>query len=220
MASDAGPSLLMIDFAGLPEDPQIAEEVIRVAMLSHASVFTDVRFPSKLIDAVVDAMLGIYESPGRYHYAAMTFRAVRKGRPVQLVTLASGSRAFERHCFRMLPEHPGAFKRVGLIHVKDIDFRVVLIFRRIPKISAPSKALVLSPELSRYAQFEKCCSHCHERCDVQRCAGCNVALYCGRECQKADWSRHKPVCASARATLGPGSARAVPVVVVRSPFAL
>jgi hypothetical protein len=26
------------------------------------------------------------------------------------------------------------------------------------------------------------------------CAGCRVARYCGRSCQRAAWKRHKPVC--------------------------
>jgi hypothetical protein len=26
------------------------------------------------------------------------------------------------------------------------------------------------------------------------CAGCRVARYCGRACQRAAWKRHKPVC--------------------------
>jgi hypothetical protein len=28
------------------------------------------------------------------------------------------------------------------------------------------------------------------------CAGCRVARYCGRACQRAAWKQHKPVCAA------------------------
>ena len=31
-------------------------------------------------------------------------------------------------------------------------------------------------------------------CDMQRCSGCQLVSYCNRECQKADWYRHKYVC--------------------------
>ena len=30
------------------------------------------------------------------------------------------------------------------------------------------------------------------------CPICKVAKYCGRECQKADWKKHKPLCAGLR----------------------
>ncbi|KAK3696061.1 hypothetical protein LTR37_018142 [Vermiconidia calcicola] len=29
---------------------------------------------------------------------------------------------------------------------------------------------------------------------LKRCARCRMALYCGRECQKADYEQHKPIC--------------------------
>ena len=30
--------------------------------------------------------------------------------------------------------------------------------------------------------------------EFRQCARCNSIVYCGRECQKLDWPRHKPVC--------------------------
>ncbi|KAJ7704164.1 hypothetical protein B0H16DRAFT_1747739 [Mycena metata] len=32
----------------------------------------------------------------------------------------------------------------------------------------------------------------HEK--LEKCARCRTAMYCSRECQKADWARHKPYC--------------------------
>ncbi len=29
---------------------------------------------------------------------------------------------------------------------------------------------------------------------IKRCGGCKVASYCSRECQQADWEKHKPLC--------------------------
>jgi hypothetical protein len=44
------------------------------------------------------------------------------------------------------------------------------------------------------------------------CGGCRVARYCGRECQRAVWKQHKPVCAAlaAAAAADVSSAAAVP----------
>lgn len=38
----------------------------------------------------------------------------------------------------------------------------------------------------------RCCSQDYEK--LSRCAGCRKVSYCSRECQKADWKRHKQVC--------------------------
>jgi hypothetical protein len=45
------------------------------------------------------------------------------------------------------------------------------------------------------------------------CAGCGVARYCGRACQRAAWKQHKPVCAAlaaAAATAKTAAHTAVP----------
>jgi 3-phosphoinositide dependent protein kinase-1 len=38
------------------------------------------------------------------------------------------------------------------------------------------------------------CNNCHKtNVDMFRCAGCTI-YYCSRECQRADWKIHKPIC--------------------------
>lgn len=37
---------------------------------------------------------------------------------------------------------------------------------------------------------------------TNRCAGCNTAKYCTRECQKADWPRHRPECKALQENVG------------------
>lgn len=40
------------------------------------------------------------------------------------------------------------------------------------------------------------CAEEFERKKLLQCAGCRFASYCGIDCQKADWPRHRPFCES------------------------
>ncbi|KAI0700498.1 hypothetical protein C8T65DRAFT_657550 [Cerioporus squamosus] len=56
-----------------------------------------------------------------------------------------------------------------------------------PLIRGPGSAIV-APELRK-------CEWCSKSSrELRRCAGCDSALYCNRECQKAAWQRHKTSC--------------------------
>jgi hypothetical protein len=41
---------------------------------------------------------------------------------------------------------------------------------------------------------KRCFSCAKELSKISRCAACAVAIYCGRECQRQDWKRHKIEC--------------------------
>ncbi|KAI0051862.1 hypothetical protein FA95DRAFT_144280 [Auriscalpium vulgare] len=38
------------------------------------------------------------------------------------------------------------------------------------------------------------CQFCQQRSALRRCAGCQLARYCSRHCQRADWVAHKLRC--------------------------
>ena len=38
------------------------------------------------------------------------------------------------------------------------------------------------------------CSHCGSQSTLFRCGGCDVELFCGKECQRAAWRTHRPFC--------------------------
>jgi len=46
--------------------------------------------------------------------------------------------------------------------------------------------------------YDLCCEGCSAMISIDArkkfCSGCNIAAYCCRTCQKADWKRHKKVC--------------------------
>ena len=42
------------------------------------------------------------------------------------------------------------------------------------------------------------CLHQSKEQPCKECAACNITHYCCKECQKADWKRHKPLCISCR----------------------
>jgi hypothetical protein len=58
-------------------------------------------------------------------------------------------------------------------------------------------ALRGKPEYGKLPDNAHRCSGCLEAKEskaLQYCASCGVTRYCGRECQKADWKRHKCNC--------------------------
>ncbi|KAF9700337.1 hypothetical protein EKO04_001641 [Ascochyta lentis] len=62
------------------------------------------------------------------------------------------------------------------------------------------------------ANERKTCAYCKKTAEtrglqcLQSCARCKTALYCGRDCQKADYKSHKKVCPKPREHSNPYSA--------------
>lgn len=42
------------------------------------------------------------------------------------------------------------------------------------------------------------CSNPRASGSLKACAACNIVSYCSKDCQKADWKRHKPFCLDCR----------------------
>lgn len=58
------------------------------------------------------------------------------------------------------------------------------------------------PRISRWYRLARQpdqCRLCGDTRDVKPCAGCKVACYCDRVCQKADWASHRATCKAVRA---------------------
>jgi hypothetical protein len=47
--------------------------------------------------------------------------------------------------------------------------------------------------------IETCAACGRSGADLKRCGGCRLVMYCGADCQRADWTVHKEVCKMARA---------------------
>ncbi|KZV63492.1 hypothetical protein PENSPDRAFT_209619 [Peniophora sp. CONT] len=50
------------------------------------------------------------------------------------------------------------------------------------------------------------CSHCGERCERRSCKQCQRVYYCNPECQRANWPKHKKLCATLQSTKSPKEA--------------
>jgi hypothetical protein len=56
------------------------------------------------------------------------------------------------------------------------------------------------PEYGKLPDNAQRCSYCQKKKEesnvtvLRGCASCGVVHYCGQECQKADWKRHKESC--------------------------
>ena len=58
------------------------------------------------------------------------------------------------------------------------------------------RSLHVALALEAVALKEDTCAHCGKNgAGFQRCSRCKQASYCGAECQKTGWKRHKTACA-------------------------
>jgi hypothetical protein len=67
----------------------------------------------------------------------------------------------------------------------------------VPGTSSSSSNKTSSSSSSRSRGVHRCCAKCGASdCKLQKCSRCSKVYYCGRDCQVADWKRHKRVCSS------------------------
>jgi hypothetical protein len=67
---------------------------------------------------------------------------------------------------------------------------------RIQQSRQTSTVIVVgSPSEPEKIQVLSVCKTCGKWSKFFRCSLCHIIFYCSKECQKADWARHKPLCA-------------------------
>jgi len=69
--------------------------------------------------------------------------------------------------------------------------QIMQLFGKLNKSVCKTVRTTMCPEVG------KCCVCGHAK--SQRCTGCYIVWYCGAECQKEDWSKHKASCKETRA---------------------
>lgn len=52
--------------------------------------------------------------------------------------------------------------------------------------------IMMNGKLNAYHQ--RACCLCSKKGPWQACGGCKKVYYCGQDCQRSDWSKHKPTC--------------------------
>lgn len=88
--------------------------------------------------------------------------------------------------------------------VENIDFSKVLFalpnfFVTLSKVADDVETFEISENFRNGAWKEHIESHLCDHCkvfavNIKKCGACEIAKYCGRACQKAAWSKHKPNC--------------------------
>ncbi|KAJ7113037.1 hypothetical protein C8R44DRAFT_797109 [Mycena epipterygia] len=61
-------------------------------------------------------------------------------------------------------------------------------------IASEEQQIVPNTVTTRMCDLRDCKNHEN----LNKCARCRTAMYCSRECQKADWANHKPYCKSVK----------------------
>ncbi len=79
----------------------------------------------------------------------------------------------------------------ALGHVPDID--VELLLKACDELSKEEATIIIAT--NKWAN--KTCNQCYNHEDVdalQGCSKCNLVFYCGKVCQRIDWSKHRNRC--------------------------
>lgn len=79
-------------------------------------------------------------------------------------------------------------------------FHAFFVEHRLHKVRTgePGYEKTISPVLVTFGEVKPACGTCYAKADggtqLMICAKCKARRYCGRECQKAEWKKHKKVC--------------------------
>eukprot|EP00984_Skeletonema_dohrnii_P036381 scaffold37288_cov155-Skeletonema_dohrnii-CCMP3373.AAC.2 len=87
--------------------------------------------------------------------------------------------------------------RVEELYNADEHTLVSFLRKHVPCSCLDKKYKEVKSTVKMSRCYNEKCSHPNamvERSKVKPCAGCRQAYYCSRECQKADWPRHRHIC--------------------------
>ncbi len=124
---------------------------------------------------------------------------ILKGDDYNVQTAATFARYFEEHIAVVLKEIQALFRwpKIFETHYADLHSLVKFFRHRIPCSCLDEKY----KEVKSITKTGFCCNlGCTipreqlERSKTKYCSRCRCAVYCSRECQKSDWSRHKNDC--------------------------
>ena len=95
-----------------------------------------------------------------------------------------------------------AFKRFSKVAVVELEFDadVASVINQVSNLRFGDRSLEIKETKCKICEIEDGSIRIdpltgeEEIIDLERCAGCRMAWYCGRECQTEDWPYHKPNC--------------------------
>ncbi len=126
--------------------------------------------------------------------------------------IATAARYFEQHIAVVLEENQAMFRwnKLYEAHIADQNTLVKFFRRRIPCSCLDEKYEEVKKITEMGLCYNPLCNCPGGRVEYSKtmyCDGCRCVTYCSRECQKADWSKHKSKCEECAAAISKFEAR-------------